>query len=133
MEGKEQVRDMLKSQLALTEPSNWAIAGGEEAAEANGVVEAWITFETNVARGFGHLRLKDGRVWTLLTTMSELKGHEEPVGAARPLGVPGRRGDRQQDLEGRARAGNRRTRSFASALLPDHWRRSRRHRRLPRA
>ena len=90
MEGKEQVRDMLKSQLALIEPSNWAIAGGEEAAEANGVVEAWITFETNVARGFGHLRLKDGRVWTLLTTMSELKGHEEPVGAARPLGVPGR-------------------------------------------
>ena len=90
MEGKEQVRDMLKSQLALIEPSNWAIAGGEEAAEANGVAEAWITFETNVARGFGHMRLKDGRVWTLLTTMSELKGHEEPVGAARPLGVPGR-------------------------------------------
>ena len=54
MEGTDQVRDMLKSQLALIKPSNWAIAEGEDAAEANGVVEAWITFETDVARGFGH-------------------------------------------------------------------------------
>jgi putative flavoprotein involved in K+ transport len=90
MEGKEQVRDMLTSQLALVKPSHWAIARGEDAVEANGIVEGWLTFETDVARGLGHVRLKDGRVWTLLTTMSELKGHEEPVGSARPLGVPGR-------------------------------------------
>ena len=90
MEGKDQVRDMLKSQLALTEPSNWAIA--ERRGSGRG---------QRRRRGMDHLRdqccprlwpcrLKDGRVWTLLTTMSELKGHEEPVGAARPLGVPGR-------------------------------------------
>ena len=90
MEGKDQVRDMLTSQLALVKPSHWAIARGEDAVETNGIVEGWITFETDVARGFGHVRLKDGRVWTLLTTMSELKGHEEPVGSSRPLGVPGR-------------------------------------------
>src|SRR4051812_27549480 len=90
MEGKDEVRDMLKSQLALTKPSHWAIAKGEDAVETNGVIEAWLTFDTDVARGLGHVRLKDGRVWTLLTTMSELKGHEEPVGSARPLGVPGR-------------------------------------------
>ena len=58
--------------------------------ETNGITEAWITFETDVARGYGHVRLKDGRIWTLLTTMSELKGHEEPLGSARPLGVPAR-------------------------------------------
>jgi hypothetical protein len=40
-----------------------------------------------VARGFGHMRLKDGRIWTLLTTMSELKGHEESVGFDRPMGA----------------------------------------------
>ena len=133
MEGKDQVRDMLKSQLALTKPSNWAIAKGEDATEANGIVEAWITFETNVARGFGHIRLKDGRVWTLLTTMTELKGFEEPVGTARPLGVPGTRRHRQEELEGRARAGDRRARPFAPALLPDHRRRPGRHRRWRRA
>jgi putative flavoprotein involved in K+ transport len=33
------------------------------------------------------MRLKDGRIWTLLTTMSELKGHEEPVGFDRPMGA----------------------------------------------
>ena len=33
----------------------------------------------SLARGTGHLRLKNGRIWTLLTTMQELKGFEEPV------------------------------------------------------
>ena len=51
MEGKDQVRDMLQSQLALVKPSNWAIAGGEDAVQTNGVIEAWLTFETDVARG----------------------------------------------------------------------------------
>ena len=128
MEGKDQVRDMLQQQLALTKPSNWAIAKGEDAAEANGIVEAWITFETDVARGFGHIRLKDGRVWTLLTTMTELKGYEEPLGFARPLGVPGALTSAGEELEGRARAGDRRARPFAPALLPDHRRRAGRHR-----
>ncbi|OWK21549.1 hypothetical protein AJ88_17180 [Mesorhizobium amorphae CCBAU 01583] len=40
-----------------------------------------------MARGFGHIRLKDGKIWTLLTTMVELKGHEEPAGFARPMGA----------------------------------------------
>ncbi|HTF63513.1 MAG TPA: nuclear transport factor 2 family protein, partial [Edaphobacter sp.] len=87
MEGKDQVRDMLKARLADTKPSNWKIAEGEDASEADGITESWIQFETEVARGFGHMRLKDGRIWTLLTTMSELKGHEEPVGFDRPMGA----------------------------------------------
>src|ERR1700676_4160185 len=87
MEGQEQIRDMLKARLADTNPSNWKIADGENASEADGITESWIQFETEVARGFGHLRLKDGRIWTLLTTMSELKGHEEPVGFDRPMGA----------------------------------------------
>jgi putative flavoprotein involved in K+ transport len=87
LEGRDQVRDMLVKQLASTAPSNWAMAEGEDAAEADGITEAWITFETAVARGYGHIRLKDGRIWTLLTTMSELKGFEEQSGFARPLGA----------------------------------------------
>ena len=33
------------------------------------------------------IRLKDGLIWTLLTTMAELKGHEEKAGFTRPLGA----------------------------------------------
>lgn len=87
MEGRDQVRDMLVSQLAKTKPSNWAITKGEDASESDGVLDGWIGFETAVARGFGHIRLKDGKIWTLLTTMVELKGHEEPAGFDRPLGA----------------------------------------------
>ncbi|MBV2361691.1 NAD(P)/FAD-dependent oxidoreductase [Thalassococcus sp. CAU 1522] len=87
VEGKDQVRDMLEHQLATTRPSQWAIAEGEMPTEDGGIVTAWITFETAVARGYGLVRLKDGRVWTLLTTMVELKGHEEPAGFARPMGA----------------------------------------------
>jgi putative flavoprotein involved in K+ transport len=87
MEGPDQVRQMLEKQLAGTKPEKWALAEGEDVSEADGVIDGWITFETNVARGYGHIRLKDGRIWTLLTTMSELKGHEEPLGFARPMGA----------------------------------------------
>lgn len=87
MEGKDQVRDMLKARLAETKPSNWKIADGEDATDTDGLIESWIQFETEVARGFGHMRLRDGKIWTLLTTMVELKGHEEAQGLDRPMGV----------------------------------------------
>ncbi|MEI5680971.1 MULTISPECIES: NAD(P)/FAD-dependent oxidoreductase [unclassified Mesorhizobium] len=87
MEGPDQVRQMLEEQLTATKPEKWALAEGEDVSEADGIIDGWITFETNVARGYGHIRLKDGRIWTLLTTMSELKGHEEPLGFARPMGA----------------------------------------------
>ncbi|SIO44006.1 putative flavoprotein involved in K+ transport [Rhodovulum sp. ES.010] len=87
VEGKEQVRDMLEHQLATTKPRNWGLAEHEIPTEEDGVTTAWIVFETDLARGYGLIRLKDGRIWTLLTTMVELKGHEEPKGFARPLGA----------------------------------------------
>ncbi len=87
MEGKEQVRDMLSAQLSAIEPSGWQIAEGEVASEEGGITTAWISFETGVARGYGLIRLKDGLIWTLLTSMTELKGFEEPLGYERPLGA----------------------------------------------
>ena len=69
------------------------------------MLEAWISFETEIARGYGLVRIKDGRIWTLLTTMVELKGHEEKAGFTRPLGAQARRQSRRQDLEGNARRG----------------------------
>ena len=84
MEGKEEIRAMLEATLAAACPINWQIQG--EAAEANGSVNAFITFETAVARGRGHLRLVDGKCFTLLTLATELKGFEEKLGSARPAG-----------------------------------------------
>ena len=54
----------------------------------NGIVESEFTFETKVSRGRGIVRLVDGRCWTLLTAMVELKGHEEQIGRLRPLVAP---------------------------------------------
>jgi len=87
MEGRAEIADMLHHQLATTGPSNWRIAEGEDASEDGGVTTAWISFDTTVARGYGLIRLKGGLIWTLLTSMVELKGHEELVGYDRPLGA----------------------------------------------
>jgi putative flavoprotein involved in K+ transport len=87
MEGRDQIRAMLESQLALTGPSGWKLADGEDATETDGLLEGWIQFETKVARGFGQIRVRNGLIWTLLTTMVELKGFEEPSGFRRPLGA----------------------------------------------
>ncbi|MBV7396924.1 NAD(P)/FAD-dependent oxidoreductase [Mameliella sediminis] len=87
VEGKDQVADMLRHQLATTKPFGWKIAEGELPTEDGGVTTAWIEFETELARGYGLIRLKEGKIWTLLTTMVELKGHEEPKGFNRPLGA----------------------------------------------
>lgn len=85
LEGKADIRDMLESRLEATQPDNWKLEG--EASLTDGVLEGWISLETDVARGKGYVRLKDGLCWTLLTTMRELKGHEEPLGRRRPLGA----------------------------------------------
>ena len=88
-EGQPAIADMLAHRLADVAPSNFALEG--EATEADGVVDAWFTFETKVARGRGHLRLKatdhGDKAWTLLTTMVELKGHEEKTGIHRIKGA----------------------------------------------
>jgi putative flavoprotein involved in K+ transport len=87
MEGRDQVRDMLSHCLNQVKPRDWRVAEGEIVTEADGVLESWISFETEIARGYGLIRLKDCLIWTLLTTMAELKGHEEKAGFTRPLGA----------------------------------------------
>ncbi|MGB3815958.1 MAG: NAD(P)/FAD-dependent oxidoreductase [Shinella sp.] len=87
VEGRDQVRDMLQAQLPTAKPSNWRVATNEEATESDGVLESWINFETATGCGYGLVRFKDGLVWTLLTALSELKGHEEKAGFTRPLGA----------------------------------------------
>ncbi|MCR4266545.1 NAD(P)/FAD-dependent oxidoreductase [Nitratireductor sp. ZSWI3] len=87
MEGQEQIRDMLSAQLAAIRPKRFRQDQAEPASGGEGITEGWFEFETEAARGYGHIRLKNGLIWTLLTTMSELKGFEEPKGLRRPMGA----------------------------------------------
>jgi len=87
VEGPDGAEDLLKRQLAAIKPRNWKLAEGETPTEEGGITTAWITFETEAARGYGLIRLKEGKIWTLLTTMVELKGFEEAKRFARPLGA----------------------------------------------
>src|SRR5450830_1971579 len=102
MEGRAQIADMLSAQLGAVQPVTLCIADGEQASEAGGVMQCWITVETRVGRGTGFIRIRDGKIWTLLTTMGELKGHEEPRGGRRPMGAEhGARTKRSSWLEHR--------------------------------
>ena len=85
LEGRDAIASMLTTTLDAVAPTNWQLDG--EPMGADGVTEAWLTFETGAGRGTAHLRLRDGRCWTLLTTLQELRGFEEQSGPTRPLGV----------------------------------------------
>ena len=84
-EGKDAIASMLEEQLQDVGPDNWKIVG--DVTENGNVIESWIEFETKVGRGRGHLRLKDGVGWTLLTALQELKGFEEKKGRKRIRGA----------------------------------------------
>jgi putative flavoprotein involved in K+ transport len=89
VEGRQGVADLVTSTAASTVAS--AFATTEPPDEADGVVTAWIGFETGVGRGNGLLRLVEeegeDRAFTLLTALYELKGFEEPRGTHRPMGA----------------------------------------------
>jgi putative flavoprotein involved in K+ transport len=85
VEGQSGVADLLGAVLDDIDPSGFRTT--EPPDEAGGVTTAWFEFETTVGRGKGLLRLKDELAWTFLTTLHELKGHEEPQGFARPKGT----------------------------------------------
>jgi putative flavoprotein involved in K+ transport len=103
-EGHAAIREMLQACQVRTGATHFQLEG--DATEADGVVDAWFTFETKVSRGRGHVRLKSGphgdRAWTLLTTMVELKGFEEKKGPRRIMGAEhGAQQGRQSWLERR--------------------------------
>ncbi|QGK71822.1 SidA/IucD/PvdA family monooxygenase [Allosaccharopolyspora coralli] len=85
VEGRSEIVDMLRATLENTDPGGFALTA--EPTEADGVTEAWMSFETAVGRGTAHLRLVDGKAWTLLTVLEELKGYEEAMSERRPKGV----------------------------------------------
>lgn len=83
------IATFLADTLDRVDPSGFGLE--EPADEADGVVTGFYRFETAVGRGRGVIRLTEeageDRCWTLLTTLYELKGHEESWRRRRPMGA----------------------------------------------
>ncbi|GAA4824743.1 flavin-containing monooxygenase [Nocardioides caeni] len=91
VENPDGVTGLLEATLDRVDPSGFRLT--EPAATADGVTTAWFEFETAIGRGRGLARIIDPgdgdgpKAWTFLTTLYELKGHEEPRGVRRPMGA----------------------------------------------
>jgi cation diffusion facilitator CzcD-associated flavoprotein CzcO len=96
--GADAILRELRGDAARAAPAGFAIDPGRAAPRrvtraGTEAIEAIFKFETAIGRGSGIVRLiadaGDGnalKAWTLLTALDELKGFEEPLGAARPRG-----------------------------------------------
>lgn len=100
LEGRTAIRNMIHETVSHVRPTNWQL--DEDATEKDGVIDAWITFDTAVAKGRAYLRLRDGLAWTFLTTMVELTDYPEKRNKRRPKGAEhGANKNRQTWLEKR--------------------------------
>jgi putative flavoprotein involved in K+ transport len=80
-EGREAIGEMLAARLAGVRPRGFSVWG---APTADPESEAWFSFQSAAGRGLGHVRLRDGRAWTLLTALRSLDGFPERPGAREP-------------------------------------------------
>ncbi|MGH3769838.1 MAG: flavin-containing monooxygenase [Pseudonocardiaceae bacterium] len=98
--GSQAIAEAFKSTLDAVRPSRFNLTPGKDPVfveQDPGMrwVQAFFDFETAVGRGVGFLRLMPAgtepgalwKAWTVLTTLDELKGCEEPSGPRRVHGV----------------------------------------------
>jgi cation diffusion facilitator CzcD-associated flavoprotein CzcO len=94
--GPDRIGEGLRAVLPLRRPTHFALEDADpetfERKRLGPTIEAFFTFETDVARCRGHVRLLlepgDGRTWkawTVFTSLEDLKGFEERAGARRPV------------------------------------------------
>ena len=124
--GAEGVADLVEHTAGQTGAHGFRVT--EPAAEADGVTEAWIAFETEVGRGSGHLRLQGGQG---LDAAHHARRAQGPRGAPRAgpaARCRARRRARSRELARAARARGRGARGHHAALRRDHRRRAGRHR-----
>ena len=100
VEGRDEIADMLDGHPGARRGRGLHARRGTRPS-ADGVIEAWIEFETAVGpRARASAAAGDGSGWTLLTTLHELKGHEEP----RARTADGRRARRRPATPRRGRS-----------------------------
>jgi len=93
--GRDRIAAGLAAWRAARSPSGFWLEGTApdmfERRTQGWTIEAFFTFETDIARCRGHIRLLadpqtgEWKAWTLLTAMEDLKGFEEKAGALRPV------------------------------------------------
>ncbi len=124
LEGREAIASMVRTQAGAIAATGFALDA--PSLPMTDDAQGWFTFRTATSRCRGHVQLKDGRAYVLLTAAVALIEHEESGGPRRPDGIEHRAekkrrtwlDDRRQD---RAGAGPQR-----AALLPHRRRRSER-------
>ncbi|MEM7426481.1 MAG: NAD(P)/FAD-dependent oxidoreductase [Pseudomonadota bacterium] len=84
-EGPSAIEQMLAATLGATAPRDWRLEGQPQ--ENEGCLECWFSFQTAAGTGRGHVRLRDGKGFTLLTTLASLHEHPWRTGRQRPRGV----------------------------------------------
>jgi len=85
-EGAAAIHHLLAATARRTRLEGLRVRGRAQVGR-DGVVQAWFDFRTAVGEGVGHVRLRDGRCWTLFTSLRSLQGHEEPAGLRREAGT----------------------------------------------
>jgi putative flavoprotein involved in K+ transport len=82
LEGRAEIAEMLGACPEVFDARQWSLSD----LDGDGP-EGFITFESRFGRCSGHIRLRDGKCATLLTTLQELRGFEERRGRRRPRGA----------------------------------------------
>jgi cation diffusion facilitator CzcD-associated flavoprotein CzcO len=93
--GRAEVEGALRDTMEVTRPRDFRVAPDRMPPRVvrrggRSVIEGFVDFTTAVGNGTAFIRLLDHEVpaaWMVLTTLQELRGHEESVGARRPSGT----------------------------------------------
>ena len=104
-EGQDSIRAMLDTCLARAAPAAWLQMGPAHLNDE--IVEGVATFETRTARCHAVVRLRQGKAWTVLTSVADLK----------PVGNPSDRALASKPLNGNA-AGSDWPRDASAAPAP---------------
>jgi putative flavoprotein involved in K+ transport len=96
LEGRDAIAAMIKQQCGAIGATDFK--SGDAALPMTDEAQGWFTFNTSTARCRGHVQLREGRAYVLITSMLELIGHEEMGGSLRP---------RPDGIEHRAEKGRR--------------------------
>ncbi|KAG6544860.1 hypothetical protein Mapa_013550 [Marchantia paleacea] len=85
-ESRDEILQMLEENLATVKPRGWEI-NGHVFEKPGGLIGSAFEFETSLAWGRGFVWLRGGKCWTIMTSMWDLKGHEEKIARSRPFGA----------------------------------------------
>ncbi|MGP9723846.1 FAD-dependent oxidoreductase [Corynebacterium sp. AOP40-9SA-29] len=84
-EGADSIADMVRENNDRVGATDLIVEDATD--EGDGVTRGTVTFTTPVFKARAIVRLREGKIWTLLTSARELLARPEPKGTNRPKGV----------------------------------------------